>query len=510
LKKWVRGYNIATDQKFELLDEIDNLLFGATTSATNTFINILKDKINEESHLNERLINTSPGIIFIFDLERQKEVYINGNVSEIMGYLPEEILKTEENLLETLTHPDDLNHVVKNIEETLADGNGKTHQLEYRFKHKNGQYKWIRCYYTIFKRDVEGKPLQLLGTSFEMSSEKETALALTKRESQLLEAQSIALLGSFDWDMVNNTSVNTPELGKIFGFDGHQAEGEFMENVHPHDKQKVQLAMTQSFITGNYDCQYRYITKEKEKFLWARGVVLFENGIPVHMRGTVQDITQLKKIEEELVRKTSELERSNESLRQFASIASHDLKEPLRKMSMYSDMVMTLEAGNISESSHLNLGKVKASSIRMQNMIEDILNFSSITNEAEKARISLQKIVRNAMEILEESINEKGAEIIFDDLPEVNVIGVEAAGNGFAERYLLLKINDNGIGFKQDHSQKIFDLFTRLHPRNLYEGTGLGLSICKRIVENHEGTITAESEPGKGATFKILIPDKDR
>ncbi len=145
------------------------------------------------------------------------------------------------------------------------------------------------------------------------------------------------------------------------------------------------------------------------------------------------------------------------------------------------------------------------------------------------------------MEILEESINEKGAELIFDDLPDVNVIGsqmrhlfqnlignalkfsekdvkprihithgyvkkdVEAAGNGFAERYLLLKINDNGIGFKQDHSQKIFDLFTRLHPRNLYEGTGLGLSIAKHIVEAHRGHLWVESEVGHGSRFSFSI-----
>lgn len=541
-KKWLRVYPIPLEQQYALIDEIDTLLFGSTTSATNTFIEILKNKIQQESHLNEKLINTSPGIIFIFDVVSLKEIYINGNVQGVMGFTGEEVIQMGENFLPFLTHPDDLDHLFKHMQRSLLDTEGKTHQLEYRFKHKNGTYRWLRTYYTIFKRNENGKPLEVLGTTFEITGEKETALALAKREAQLLEAQSIALIGSYEWDLVNNVSVNTPQVLKIFEFENPRAHEEFMENVHPQDKAKVQQAIEQSLISGNYDCQYRYIVNGKEKFLWARSVVIFQDGKPVSMRGTIQDITQLKKIEDELVQKTKELERSNESLQQFASIASHDLKEPLRKMSMYSDMVLTLEQGKISENSHSNLGKVKASSIRMQNMIDDILAFSSITGKPRKQRVDLNAIVDQATEILEELIREKNAVIEYRDLPTALIIPPQIRqlfqnliGNALkfskknttpvirithsystehdpdlpqrAERYLVIRVSDNGIGFKQDQAQKIFGLFTRLHSRSSYEGSGLGLSICKRVVENHGGRISAESEPDKGATFIITLPD---
>jgi signal transduction histidine kinase len=194
-----------------------------------------------------------------------------------------------------------------------------------------------------------------------------------------------------------------------------------------------------------------------------------------------------------------------------------------------------------------NLEKVKASSIRMQQMIEEILNFSSITNEAKKECVSLTKVLNEALEILDDGIRERSASITADNLPEAVVIPAQLrqlfqnlianslkfsrkdvkpkitithkfkAGNEIqhelqsenfkpAGQYLQLIISDNGIGFKQEHAQKIFGLFTRLHSRSTYEGSGLGLSICKRIVENHEGTITATSQPGAGSTFIVTIP----
>jgi signal transduction histidine kinase len=237
-----------------------------------------------------------------------------------------------------------------------------------------------------------------------------------------------------------------------------------------------------------------------------------------------------------------ELQRSNESLQQFASVASHDLKEPLRKMSMYTDMVLTTEP-LISEHSQSSLAKVKMSAIRMQSMIEDILNFSSITNNEEKQKVSLEVILSDVKEILEESIRQKNASIVTDGLPEIpvfrsqirqlfqNLISnavkfsrpdatpvvefthghvtgdeLEALNLDPAKKYLKITVTDNGIGFKQEHAERIFALFTRLHARANYEGSGLGLSICKRIVENHEGVISAQSTPGEGAKFTIVIP----
>src|SRR5215203_1624268 len=149
------------------------------------------------------------------------------------------------------------------------------------------------------------------------------------REKQLLEAQAIAHIGSFEWDIQKDTSESTPELRNIFEADHRQTLDEMMERVHPDDKEKVRLALQQAFANGAYACEYRYNAPSGEKVIDTKGVVTCNSdGKPAHMNGTIQDITERKRIEETLIRKTLELERSNTQLQEFASIASHDLKEP--------------------------------------------------------------------------------------------------------------------------------------------------------------------------------------
>lgn len=373
---------------------------------------------------------------------------------------------------------------------------------------------------------------------------EETNRDLKKREEQLLEAQAIAHLGSFEWGLVENSSIITPEVYQILEIEKYQPLQEFMKHVHPSDRERVEKEITNSYITGTYDCEYRYLAPTGEKTLWARGAVVFEEGKPVLMRGTIQDITKRKKIEAELIEKTIQLQRRNESLEHFASIASHDLKEPLRKISIFSDKVLVTEGQKLSEKSQQNLLKAQESSKKMQRMIDDILNFSAIQDE-QKTCTQLHHIVNEVLEMLEQTIREKNAVVIKDDLPEVPVIpsqfrqlfqnlitnAIKFSKKGVSpvikiahallskgdvpstlepsDKYLQIKVQDNGIGFEQKYADKVFELFGRLHPKTLYEGSGLGLSICKRIVENHGGAITAESTPGEGSTFSITIPVSD-
>lgn len=546
-KKWIREYDLPADQKFELIDEIDTFFFGATTSATNLYIDLLKNKVEEESHFNRKLISTSPGIIFIFDLNKNKEVFISGNIIDVLGYSKEEILQMERDMLSILTHPDDRSALKEHLGKIANDTEGKTHQFEYRFRHSNGEYKWLRTYGVIFKRDDSGHAIEIMGTTFEITNEKHTALALEKRETQLLEAQAIAHLGSFEWNMTTDVSVNTPELTRIFELTEAQKLNDFLEHVHPDDRQKVEATLEQSIVSGTFDCQYRYSAGQREKVLWTRGVVFIDQNQHSIMRGTVQDITTLKQIESELLKKSKELEKSNEHLRQFASIASHDLKEPLRKVSMFTDIVLTMEGGKLTEHSHINLQKVKTSAIRMQNMIEDILNLSTITDTGTSIPVPLKTLVDEVKEILEDSIIEKDVLITCDNLPAVEVVpaqirqvfqnlisnAIKFSRPGVrpeisirhrvlspselqnpdlapAPEYVQVDVQDNGIGFKQEFADKIFGLFTRLHSRAAYDGTGLGLSICKRIIENHGGSIWARSTTGAGAVFSFVLPRRDK
>lgn len=523
-----------------LSSEIDALMLGNTTTATELYVNILKSKIEEESNFSDKLIQASPAITFLFDLARNKEIFVSGKIQEVLGYSQEEMNVIGEDILLQLTHPEDLQNVAGFLEAMVEENDNRMYTVEYRFLHKDGNYRWMRTYFVVFRRDEQGLPVELLGKTFEVTQEIETALALKKREQQLLEAQAIAHIGSYEWNIKDSYSINTQQVYKIFELEEGEKYEQFMHDVHPDDLQKVKHALEEAYKTGNYDCEYRYVKNGKEKVIWSLGRIEFENGQPYRMIGTVQDITEIKTMEKELWEKTKQLEQSNKSLQQFASVASHDLKEPLRKISIFADMVLEAERDNLSKSSVDKLTRMQSSSKSMMRMIQDILSFSMLEERQQKEFVSLQDIVEDVVDLLDESISEKKAEIHFAHLPEAFVIPSQirqvfqnlisnalkfsrkavapkvhitskwinqtVAGLKPASKYLHVAICDNGIGIEEEYLQMIFDLFKRLHPKIEYEGTGLGLSIAKRIIDNHEGIITATSTPGEGTCFQITIP----
>jgi signal transduction histidine kinase len=383
----------------------------------------------------------------------------------------------------------------------------------------------------------------VLGQVYEVSKEKELVQAVEKREKQLLEAQSIARLGSFDWTMESGHTEYTPELRNIFETEQPQGYEQMLERVHSDDKERLKAAMALSFQTGVYECEYRYLIHGKEKVLWVKGLVVFEGEKPVRMIGTVQDVTERKRIEESLVEKTLALQKSNASLQEFASVASHDLKEPLRKIITFSDLLWESDSGALSEQGNTYLQKIIDSAGRMRALIEDILAYSSLSGEEQKERVSLYRIVQDVLSTLEVPIREKNAYVDVSQLPEATVYPMQMTQlfqnllsnslkfslkeeplqirifhgitkspqiNGYAVRkapaYLQINVADNGIGFNNEAAEKIFGLFNRLHSKTQFEGTGLGLAICRKVAENHDGVIYARSTPGAGAIFTVLLP----
>jgi PAS domain S-box-containing protein len=541
MKKFLPEYSNDINVVLDIVNEIDCLVLGNTTSAINIYIDILKNEVFEQSNFSTKLIKASPAVTFLFDIHRRRLVFVSGNALEIMGFTPEEVLALGDTFLQELTHPDDLEMLLQHIAALINDNANETRQIEYRFLHKDGSYRWLRTYEVIFKRDTAGNPLEMLGKTFEITHEKEIGMALQKREQQLLEAQAIAHIGSYEWLIPQGKSTNTEELNHIFEMEKDQVFEEFMSFVHPADKQKVLSALRHAFSNGVYECEFRYLKKGTEKTIWALGRVEMMNGQPYRMVGTAQDITAFKKLEKELRQKSSELATSNESLRQFAFVASHDMKEPLRKIMMFAELVMKAESENISEKSLSQLQKMQNASRNLYTMIEDILSFSLLEAKEPKKKVPLNKILSDVKELLEETINEKHATIIADALPEAEVIGsqirqlfqnlisnsLKFSHSGQApviciaatitdnpsvlpeeksDQYLEVSVEDNGIGFPEEAKEKIFGLFNRYHSKSQYEGTGLGLSISKRIVDNHHGIIRAYPGKERGARFIFVLP----
>jgi PAS domain S-box-containing protein len=543
LKKLIPTFSTDLSVALQIVQEIDRFFLGSNTTATDTYISILKDQLAEETHFSTNVTLASPAITYIFGLQSVKGTYVSGKVEEVLGYTPDEIIAMGDELLQQTVHPDDLPQLAAGLQQMKEENASRTYMAEFRMKAKDGAYCWLRSYLVVFNRDENGEPAEVLGQVYEVSKEKELLGAIENRERQLLEAQSIARLGSFDWLMETDETDYTPELRNIFETEKPEGYQQMLLRVHPNDVERLKAAMSQAAETGIYESEYRYMINGKEKVLWAKGRIVYADGKPYRMIGTVQDVTERKRIEESLIEKTIALQKSNASLQEFASVASHDLKEPLRKIITFSDLLQEKEKEQMSVQGRGYLQKITDSAIRMKALIEDILAYSTLSGKEEKESTSLYRLVQDVLSTLEIPIREKGANVSVSTLPDAivypgqmtqlfqnllsNALKFSKEGeqlritishdmrkpsqiNGYpvqkAAAYLQLQIADNGIGFTNEAAEKIFGLFSRLHSKSTYEGTGLGLAICRKVAENHGGVIYAQSAPGEGAVFTVLLP----
>ncbi len=491
--------------------------------------------------------------------------------------------------------------------------------------------------------------------------------SLKQHEEQLLEAQELALLGSFDWDLTGNSkSEFTPQLYKIFEMTVTSNLSDFLEYVHPSDRHRVKMAIDKAIKgDGYYECEYRYQRNEKEKIIWSRGVVSFKDGQAINMKGTVMDVTDrhymLQRLQrnEELYKQAQaqahignwrfdlrtnemhfsdeyyricglipqseeisherflsfihpddkeivlqllnesikslqphsvyykmlsedgtikyihrnvevlsdetgkaykvigtgqdvtrefllqkELERSNKELTSFNYVASHDLKEPLRKIKTFANRIFESDFNSLSAKGKEYFEKINSATSRMQKLIDDLQSFSIAQIRDKKLEaVDLNKIIDELKILYKESIDETHLRLQTDSLPTIsgysfqihqlfeNIIGnslkykkqgvtpvvtiksaivngsqLSFAGIDRKLNYYNISISDNGIGFEQKHADQIFEVFQRLHSKSDFPGSGIGLSICKKIIENHNGFISAEGEINKGATFNIYLP----
>lgn len=239
---------------------------------------------------------------------------------------------------------------------------------------------------------------------------------------------------------------------------------------------------------------------------------------------------ELEKSKASLTEKNKELEQQNEELTSFTFIASHDLKEPLRKIEIYTNKIRETEQENLSAKSKEYFDKVIETTARMRILLDDIFTYAETGKEGSYEVTNLNEIATLSVQTLQEQIIEKGAAIEYKNLPVLhaipyqmeqlftNIIGnslkyskkdvkpvirIETQKSGSDWKILF---TDNGIGFDETFKLKIFEIFQRLHTRIEYSGTGIGLAICKKIVENHHGKIIANSVIGTGSIFTIIIP----
>ena len=316
--------------------------------------------------------------------------------------------------------------------------------------------------------------------------------------------------------------------------------GKNIVEVFPKVKDAPMYYDLQRALTGERIHDPQYQSRISDRILENFYIPLLDKDNGVYSVLVIgHDITDTVKANEKLLLLNKELEKSNRDLEQFAFVASHDLQEPLRKIQTFSHLIESKL--DDKEAIHKYISKVISSAVRMTDLIKSVLNYSRLSNEDEEFEpVDLNIVIENIKSDYEITIAEKEAVIETSKLPVVNgnqlqlnqlflnlisnslkfsetqpVISITShvvekdqltSGNGLDGKYAELTIKDNGIGFEQLYADKVFAVFQRLHNKQQYPGTGIGLALCKKIVDNHRGFISVNSELGKGTTFTIYLP----
>ncbi|HXO75792.1 MAG TPA: PAS domain-containing protein, partial [Puia sp.] len=397
--------------------------------------------------------------------------------------------------------------------------------------------------------------------------ERTRALAISEERFRLVSRVTNDAL--WDWDFINNIVWWGETFYRQFGYENPALpldRNGWLQKIHPEDRTATEQSISAAINTRQtqWTAEYRF-RKEDGSYVYVldRAYILHDdNGTPYRMLGSMLDITELKKaaeaiarakqvLEEKVTERTGQLrqlnealENSNHELQQFASIASHDMQEPLRKIHMFTKAIQDRYDGQMPEDIKVYFSKIVRSTDRMRSLIIDILNFSRLSAEVSYfRRADVSSLFAETIDDFEVSIREKKADVSAGELPAMDVLpaqfrqilhnlisnalkftkpGVAPVIRLEAERvhdrsfdsppdlngdFYRFTMRDNGIGFEEKFAEDVFKLFQRLHSKDRFEGTGIGLAITKKIIERHNGLITVHSKEGEGTTFEWIIPE---
>ncbi|MET0298568.1 MAG: PAS domain-containing protein [Flavitalea sp.] len=673
LRHFLHLYTGDAQIMLRILDELDHIFLQFSVAATNAYINILNNIADEEQSIKRKLYSTSPGSYYIYDLENDIQILPSERLFEKLGYTKEDY-DGNKHFFKQIMHPADL---ASSLNYIAALGNvveGEVRFFEYRLKAAGGEYRWIRNYETVHKWSGTGLPSQMLGVAFDITQEHHYEEEIQLKDEALAEAQDLAHIGTFSWDLEKNKLTGfSHNLEKLGLRQGNTFE-EVIGCIHDVDKPRV-LQIFEHAIAGKtaYECEYRCTIDDRERIIWSKGRVVYvddkpkflkatvmdvtnqhqmvrklqrseelykqaqvlnkignwswkigsdrvqwsdelfriyglepqselitldryctfihkddirqrkemldeqinnpghreyyfrinaadgkekiiygqsevlvdENGKGYKMIGTCQDVTAQKTLEKNLYENTIQLQKTNASLKIFSHISSHDLKEPLRKISLFGDRLRMLNNDKLDDQSRTILQTIIQSSLRLQQMIDQIVSVSRINSEEKFELTDLNCVLNDVLGELSTHIISKNAKINADQLPKLvvngnqlrqlfmNLIGnalkfsktdpspvisitvdkpslKEINGTGLENMssYIRIRIKDNGIGFQDIYAEKIFAIFQRLHDKAAYPGNGIGLAVSREIVNHHGGIIHAQGFPGEGSIFTIILPEK--
>jgi len=505
--------------------------------------------------------------------------YWNKGAEDLYGFKFEEV---EGKIFADVVNYRWLNVTEKKNAYNMLKITGKWHGKNLSTK-KNGEDIYIESSIHAFKDNL-GNYIGTISVIHDLTEPVNIKQALEKNYNRLQEAQRIGHIGNWEWDIQSNITTISEGLYTIYGIDScHLAKYEDIWNrVIPEDRHIVDDNIEKALRERNaFKYEIRIRRQDGDiRIISCRGEVVTDfAGHPLKIICVEQDITErkeiefdlweaknklestvkrrtrelnetnerlkreleerkitenkLKKSEKDLKALIYELKRSNEELQQFAYVSSHDLQEPLRTITSFTQLLERRYKDKLDSDADEFIEYIVDAAKRMQNLIKDLLNYSRVTTRGKEFESTdSEEILEDALSNLHAAIRENNGEITYDKLPKImadkrqmiqlfqNLIGnaikfrkpeippkIHISAKKDKNEYVF-SVEDNGIGMEPQYLERIFIIFQRLHTLDEYSGTGIGLAVSKKIVERHGGHIWVESEPCEGSTFYFTIPIK--
>jgi len=531
--------------------------FGTNTDITEQIETEQSLKESEERF--RRMAEATDILIGVGD-ETSNAIYFNKAWVDITGRPMEELLKFG---WVDLVHPDDRDNYV-NVYLT-AFKKREPFTGEFRLLHKDGTYRWLLAKGPP-RFNPDGTFAGYISSCVDITDRKNAEKAVREKEQNLRNTIIQAPVAMCIYKGPNHVVEHANE--RMFELWGKPSEAimnkPIFEGLPEARDQGFEALLDGVYTTGESfsaqgvpvtlpregDLEVVYVNFVYEAYREVDGSV---SGILAVAIDVTSQVTARQKIEEVVTERTkalenanNDLQKSNAELAQFAYIASHDLQEPLRKISTFSQMLEISIGINLDDHSRNYFDKIKNSTSRMTTLIRNVLTYSELIKENELfMEVNLNQIVENIKTDYELLIEQKGAIIHCKDLPTLEAIPLQMSqlfgnivGNAlkftrknvkpvititatksskeesgylpFAKdsEYYKIQFSDNGIGFKKEYAEQIFNIFQRLHRKSEYEGTGIGLAMCKKIALNHHGDLNAIGSSEDGAVFNALLPVK--
>ncbi|MCV2483581.1 PAS domain S-box protein [Flavobacterium sp. SH_e] len=496
---------------------------------------VARQKMEESESRFRALVNASSDLVYRMDADWMIMQNLEGDGS--LSNSGERGV----NWLDKFIHPSDLGKAVDLISKSIIEKS--IFEMEHRVINPDDSIGWVFSRVVPILDDQE-KIIEWFGASSDITSQKELQNVITESEEKF--RQLADLVPQIIWTANPDGFVDyyNSRWYEYTGYQEHEfGDSSWISKLHPDDVYLVSKGWHESVHAGSpYQLEFRLRNANTGGYRWflSKAVPIKDKeGIITKWFGTCTDIHEQKsnteKLEILVAERTKELQRSNDDLQQFAHVASHDLKEPVRKIKTFVSRLEDHLEGQLDDSASKFIDRIHVAADRMFNMIDGVLAYSKINADSQKATIvDLNETIKNIETDLEIVLQKTGAKIYYQDLPVLegasvllyqlfyNLINnsIKFAKEDIAsqititakeqieedKKFAIITVEDNGIGFDLDQTGRIFETFTRLNSKDRYEGTGLGLSLCKKIAERHGGSITASGVPNKGAVFIITIP----